>query len=151
MGRHAAALRFTFALRLRGLRRAGGLPGGLAWFAPGCCRGMPLGCFVRGWRSLFFAWGILALGAFEKLVDLAPEGWMVVTRHHDQPGVLGAISTVLGEAGVNIRRVDLGPRAEENAGYASAFLVLYDEPSEDTLARIAELEPVVSAHRIDLG
>lgn len=83
-------------------------------------------------------------------VDLAPVGPMLVTRHHDRPGVLGAIGTVLGQAGANIRRVELGPPSDSNAGLASAFLSLYEQPAHAILAQIADLEPVVSVHLVNL-
>jgi D-3-phosphoglycerate dehydrogenase len=35
-------------------------------------------------------------------VDIAPEGWMLVIRNRDVPGVIGGVGTVLGRAGINI-------------------------------------------------
>ena len=35
-------------------------------------------------------------------VDVAPEGWMLVIRNRDVPGVIGGVGTVLGRAGINI-------------------------------------------------
>ncbi|HEX9705508.1 MAG TPA: phosphoglycerate dehydrogenase [Gemmatimonadales bacterium] len=35
-------------------------------------------------------------------VDIAPEGWMIVVRNRDVPGVIGRVGTVLGGAGINI-------------------------------------------------
>jgi D-3-phosphoglycerate dehydrogenase len=35
-------------------------------------------------------------------VDIAPEGWMLVVRNRDVPGVIGRVGTVLGGAGINI-------------------------------------------------
>ena len=83
-------------------------------------------------------------------VDLAPEGHMLVTRHDDQPGVLGAIGTLLGQAGVNIRRVELGPPSASNAGFASAFLTLYDPPPAEVVRAIRALEPIETVHLIEL-
>ena len=83
-------------------------------------------------------------------VDLAPSGPMLVTRHHDQPGVLGAIGTVLGSAGANIRRVELGPPRDSSAGLASAFLSLYEQPTQEVLAQVFDLDPVVSVHLVNL-
>src|SRR2546422_4578147 len=36
-------------------------------------------------------------------VDVAPEGWMIVIRNRDVPGVIGRVGTLLGQAGINIR------------------------------------------------
>jgi D-3-phosphoglycerate dehydrogenase len=35
-------------------------------------------------------------------VDVAPEGWMLVIRNRDVPGVIGRVGTLLGQAGINI-------------------------------------------------
>jgi D-3-phosphoglycerate dehydrogenase / 2-oxoglutarate reductase len=35
-------------------------------------------------------------------VDVAPEGWMLVIRNRDVPGVIGNVGTLLGGAGINI-------------------------------------------------
>jgi D-3-phosphoglycerate dehydrogenase len=43
------------------------------------------------------------------VLDAIPESPLLVTFHRDQPGVLGKIGTVLGELGVNIGRMQLGP------------------------------------------
>lgn len=83
-------------------------------------------------------------------VDLNPTGPMLVTRHHDQPGVLGAIGTALGSAGVNIRRVELGPPTASSGELASAFLTLYERPDAEVLQTLALLEPMVSVHLVEL-
>src|SRR5258708_32227462 len=38
-------------------------------------------------------------------VDVAPEGWMLVIRNRDVPGVIGRVVRLLGGAGVNTRGV----------------------------------------------
>lgn len=83
-------------------------------------------------------------------VDLNPTGPMLVTRHHDRPGVLGAIGTALGASGVNIRRVELGPPSAMNEGLASAFLSLYERAGDEALKSIAALDPVVSVNQVEL-
>ncbi len=35
-------------------------------------------------------------------VDVTPEGWVLVIRNRDVPGVIGRVGTILGEAGVNV-------------------------------------------------
>lgn len=83
-------------------------------------------------------------------VDLAPEGVLMITRHHDQPGVLGMIGTLLGESGVNIGRVELGPGSETTGGLASAFLSLDDRPPETVIERVRALAPIEFAEIIAL-
>lgn len=43
---------------------------------------------------------VIRIDEFE--VDVAPEGWMLVIRNRDVPGVIGRVGTVLGHAGINI-------------------------------------------------
>ncbi len=50
-------------------------------------------------------------------MDAIPEGPALVTFHEDRPGVLGHIGTLLGEAGVNISRMQLG--TEQHNGEAA--------------------------------
>jgi len=44
-------------------------------------------------------------------VDVAPEGWMLVMRNRDVPGVIGRVGTVLGSAGINIASYHQARRA----------------------------------------
>lgn len=78
-------------------------------------------------------------------VDLAPEGHMLITTHDDVPGVVGLLGAALGEAGLNIRRVELGKparRADDPDAPASGFLVVDREPSAELLAVLAGLAPI---------
>ncbi|QDU68324.1 phosphoglycerate dehydrogenase [Engelhardtia mirabilis] len=72
-------------------------------------------------------------------VDLAPQGHLLVTRHRDRPGVLGALGTNLGAAGINVHRAQLGAIG---AGHASAFLSIDRQPDDEVMARLEELEPI---------
>ena len=84
-------------------------------------------------------------------VDLDPTGPMLVTRHHDTPGVLGKIGTTLGNAGLNIRRVELGPPSDWSDGLASAFLTLYELPEPEVVAAIQDLDPMVQVLLVKLS
>jgi D-3-phosphoglycerate dehydrogenase len=83
-------------------------------------------------------------------VDLEPAGHILLTRHNDRPGVLGQIGTILGQAGVNIGRVELGPPAPGSDGLASAFLSLGEAPEESVLESIRGLEPIEFAQVLRL-
>jgi D-3-phosphoglycerate dehydrogenase len=56
----------------------------------------------------------------EHTMDLAPADSMLITRHHDQPGTMGRIGLLLGEADVNISAMTLA----RSAPRADAFMVL---------------------------
>ncbi|MFZ2727161.1 MAG: phosphoglycerate dehydrogenase [Methylococcaceae bacterium] len=46
-------------------------------------------------------------------IEVVPEGTLVVTRHDDRPGVISAISTVLGNANINITRMQVSTADDE--------------------------------------
>ncbi len=75
-------------------------------------------------------------------VDLQPSGPFLLTRHNDRPGVLGAIGTVLGAHGINVRRVDLGRPSESEDALARAFLSLDSLPTSAALDELAALKPI---------
>ena len=49
---------------------------------------------------------IVALGGYT--MDMIPEGFVIVSRHMDRPGVIGRASTILGEAKINIAGMQVG-------------------------------------------
>ena len=87
-------------------------------------------------------------------LDLNPRGLLLLTRHSDSPGVLGTIGTLLGEGGVNIRRVELGTPAQDTiqaaATHAAGFFSLDNEPAPETLAAITALAPIESVRLVRL-
>lgn len=87
-------------------------------------------------------------------VDLAPEGTILITSHDDVPGVVGKLGQALGEAGVNIRRVELGKparRAPDCDAPAAGFLMIDREPSPQLLGELARLEPIREVGFLTLG
>jgi D-3-phosphoglycerate dehydrogenase len=49
-------------------------------------------------------------------VDVAPDGWMLVIRNRDVPGVIGRVGSALGSAGINIASYHQARRAAQSAG-----------------------------------
>lgn len=82
-------------------------------------------------------------------LDLPPTGTLLLTRHHDRPGVFGQLGSLLGEQGINIRRVELGPVRGED-GTATGFLTLYGVPDPDVIAAIAAMPAVEEVQLIQL-
>jgi L-serine deaminase len=80
---------------------------------------------------------------------MEPAPVMLITRHHDRPGMIGRIGTLLGEADVNISAMHLGrtaPRAD-----ALMVLALDDDVPTDVASAIAGLEAVIEVWTIRLG
>lgn len=68
---------------------------------------------------------------------------MLYIANHDKPGLIGALGTVLGEAGVNIATFNLG-RASEG-GDAIALIEIDGQPPEAVLAQVQGLQHVMHA------
>jgi D-3-phosphoglycerate dehydrogenase len=85
----------------------------------------------------------------EMVLDRDPEGPLLATFHRDVPGVVGRIGTILGEAGVNISRLQLGG-AQNGQGLAFAIWNLAKPLPANALDRVRAESSVVRAHRIDI-
>src|SRR4029077_3714031 len=48
--------------------------------------------------------------------DFVPSGHILIARNLDRPGMVGRVGTILGEAGVNISHMDVGPVASMAGG-----------------------------------
>jgi D-3-phosphoglycerate dehydrogenase len=71
---------------------------------------------------------------------------MLYTENADKPGYIGAIGTVLGEAGVNIATFTLG--RETAGGRAIALLGVDDAITDEVLAKVSGLPNVIRACRL---
>ncbi len=90
---------------------------------------------------------IVEAGGFE--IDTPPLGEMLVTQHHDVPGMIGRVGTLLGNAGVNISTMQVS----RNAIGGDAIMVLgIDRPADDaTLAALRAIAGVHSVRSLSLG
>ena len=71
----------------------------------------------------------------EYWVSVASTGrHVLLTRHTDRPGIIGAVGTILGEADINISQMQVG---RENERGPALMLVFIDEPiPQETLRKI---------------
>jgi D-3-phosphoglycerate dehydrogenase len=77
------------------------------------------------------------------VIDAIPEGPMLVTFHDDRPGVVGRIGTVLGDANVNISRMQIGT---SNGGTeALGILNLDGDPDPSLLDRVLAIDAISRA------
>ena len=67
-------------------------------------------------------------------IEMAPMRYMLVTRHQDRPGLIGAVGTLLGESGVNIAAMLVGRRSVR--GDAVMVLAVDDPISPGALERL---------------
>ncbi|MBV9355469.1 MAG: phosphoglycerate dehydrogenase [Chloroflexi bacterium] len=75
-------------------------------------------------------------------------GYMLVTQHTDQPGIIGLVGTVLGQADINISSMQVGRRTRRGQ---ALMLLAVDEPvPADVLARIRTAANIASIKVISL-
>ena len=70
--------------------------------------------------------------------EFVPEGYILICRNYDQPGMIGKVGTVLGKAGVNIRHMDVGPvvrsphrREAPRSSDTALMIISVDDPIPD--------------------
>jgi len=90
---------------------------------------------------------VVAIGAFR--VDLVPEGRFLVSRHEDQPGVVGRIGTILGQSDVNIASMQLGRNAPR--GQAMMLLAVDEPVGPEVLEQLREVPGIGDLRYVELG
>jgi D-3-phosphoglycerate dehydrogenase len=83
------------------------------------------------------------------MLEAIPEGPTILIFNHDKPGVVGAVGTLLGEAAINISRMQLGLVRERKQ---AAMLVNVDQlPSDAVMEKLRALPHMITAQLVDLG
>jgi len=82
------------------------------------------------------------------MLDVIPEGAMLMLYNHDKPGVIGNIATTLGNDGVNIARLHLS--REQVDGEALVVLSTDSPVSKDTVTRLKALPNIISVIRMEM-
>lgn len=81
-------------------------------------------------------------------IDAELSGPMLVTRHHDRPGIVGAVGTILADAGINISSLELSRLSEH--GEAMMFVAVDDALEAAVLDRIRSADGIVDARVVEL-
>ncbi|PSR21049.1 MAG: phosphoglycerate dehydrogenase [Sulfobacillus acidophilus] len=68
----------------------------------------------------------------------------LVTRHHDAPGVVGRVGTLVGQYGINIGQLHLGRRGPQ--GEALMILTLDTDPPQQLLDDVVQLPDIQEVH-----
>jgi D-3-phosphoglycerate dehydrogenase len=71
------------------------------------------------------------------------DGRLLVFRHHDVPGIIGAVGTIFGRHNINIAQMAVGRDAP--GGEAVGILNLDSEPSAEALSEVRQLPSITSA------
>ena len=89
---------------------------------------------------------LVSLDGFE--IDAELSGTILVTRHHDRPGVVGAVGTLLADGGVNISSLELSRLSA--AGEATMLVSVDQAVPPATLERLRALDAITSARIVEL-
>jgi D-3-phosphoglycerate dehydrogenase len=81
-------------------------------------------------------------------LEAIPEGYILVLHNRDVPGVVGAVGTLLGQAGINIAGLELG--REKAEGTAISFIHVDDPVPKKTLDALRRLPHIVNAQLVKL-
>ncbi|UUX93860.1 phosphoglycerate dehydrogenase [Methanoplanus endosymbiosus] len=79
----------------------------------------------------------------EYMTDMTPTGHVVISRHHDVPGVIGKFATIIGHKNVNIAGMQVG----RNRPGDEAIMVLNvdSEVPQDAMDEIVQIDGVFTA------
>jgi len=82
-------------------------------------------------------------------VDVAPEGHIVLVSHHDKPGIIGRVGTLLGNNDVNIATMQVG---RQLAGGSAIMVIKVDKATpKEVLSELVKLSDLINAKQIMLG
>jgi D-3-phosphoglycerate dehydrogenase len=81
-------------------------------------------------------------------VDVIPEGTILVTVSHDEPGFIGKVGTTLGELGINIATWRTG--RTEPGGRALSFISVDSDVPDEAIAELATTPPVERITKVRL-
>ena len=82
-------------------------------------------------------------------VDVLPVGYLLVSRHIDQPGMIGKVGTKLGEHSINIAQMEVGRQVRSGE---AVMIFSVDEPvPTDVVNEIAAIKGVENLRFVDLG
>ena len=79
-------------------------------------------------------------------LELNPEGVMLFIRNRDAPGVLGRITTALGNAGVNIGEALLSRERKTDQAYL--VIKVDNDPPADALAGLKDVDGILSIQKV---
>jgi len=82
------------------------------------------------------------------MLEAIPEGCTLLLHNHDQSGVVGTVGTVLGDAGINISRMQLA--LHESRGEACMLVNINQDPGEKVLAALRDAENMIAVQLLEL-
>lgn len=81
---------------------------------------------------------------------LKPTAHVLITPHHDRPGMIAKVATLFGEEGINISALQVARKGPEAGGESIMVFNLDNPPSDALLAKIRKLEGIYGSLYITL-
>jgi D-3-phosphoglycerate dehydrogenase len=81
-------------------------------------------------------------------LEAVPEGFILILRNRDVPGVVGTVGTLLGKNGINIANMELG--RSEKGGNAISFIHVDEAVTKKALQELRDHPQIVSAEQVKL-
>ncbi len=79
-------------------------------------------------------------------VEIPPARHMLLVRNDDRPGTIGVVATALGDAGINISSMDVGPSAD---GHTALMVMSTDRPVPRPVCdQISRAPGILDVHRV---
>jgi len=83
-------------------------------------------------------------------VEVPPAEHMLVVRNDDRPGMIGVVGLILGDAGISISSMAVGPSGTSGAGTALMVLSTGEPAPDEVLDRLRASDGILDLHRISL-
>ncbi|MBR1943483.1 phosphoglycerate dehydrogenase [bacterium] len=81
--------------------------------------------------------------------SIEPEEHMLLVPHENKPSMIAKVSTVIGEANININHMSVSPNEEKNL--SMMVIAIGSEVDAETLAKINEIDGIQHAKYVHLG
>ena len=82
------------------------------------------------------------------MLEAIPEGPTLLLTNHDRPGVVGMVGTILGEARINIARMQLALVRER--GEAAMLVNVDTSPGAEVLEKLRSLPNMIAVQLVEL-
>ncbi len=81
-------------------------------------------------------------------IEAIPEGFLLITRHQDRPGVIGALGDILGKGNINITNMHVGSGTDNQQ--AMAVIDISSGLSDELLSKICSIDAVTTVFQVSL-
>jgi D-3-phosphoglycerate dehydrogenase len=82
------------------------------------------------------------------MLEAIPEGCTLLLHNHDESGVVGTVGTILGDAGINISRMQLA--LHESRGEACMLVNIDQDPGDKVLAALRDAKNMIAVQILEL-